>query len=68
MQTETQYQFILNGLVVGKYKSNSIMQFPLLKQIGLDTLLHGLSNSSWNRFLAVLDHMDSTRLSQGRDA
>lgn len=44
------------------------MQFPLLKQIGLDTLLHRLSNSSRNRFLAVLDHMASTRLSQGRDA
>lgn len=68
VQTETQYQFILNGLVAGNYKSNSFMQFPLLKQMGLDTLLHGLSNSSRNRFLAVLDHMASTRLSQGRDA
>lgn len=68
VQTETQYRFILNGLVAGNYKSNSFMQFPLLKQMGLDTLLHGLSNSSRNRFLAVLDHMASTRLSQGRDA
>lgn len=68
VQTESQYRFILKGLVAGNYKSNAFMQFPLLKQMGLDTVLHGLSNSSRNKFLSVLDHMASTRLSQGRDA
>lgn len=68
VQTQSRYQFILKGLVAGNYKSNAFMQFPLLKELGLDTVLHGLSRSSRNRFLAVLDQMVSTRLSQGRDA
>lgn len=68
VQMESQYRFILKGLVAGNYKSNVFMQFPLLKQMGLDTVLQRLSNSSWNGFLSVLDYMVSTRLSQGRDA
>lgn len=68
VQTEPQYRFILRGLVAGNFQSNTFMQFPLLKQTGLNTLLRGLGNSSRNKFLSTLDHMASTRLSQGRDA
>lgn len=68
VQTQTDHRFILKGLVAGNYKSNAFMQFPLLKKAGLDTVLHGLSNSSRNRFLAILEKMASTRLSQGRYA
>ncbi|KAG8158471.1 hypothetical protein KVR01_011593 [Diaporthe batatas] len=68
VQTQDQYQFMLKGLVAGNYKSNAFMQFPLLKQLGLDALLHGLSNSSRNRFLGVINEMASTRLALGRNA
>lgn len=68
VQTEAQYRFILKGLVAGNFQSNTFMQFPLLKQTGLNTVLRGLGNSSRNKFLSTLDHMASTRLSQGRDA
>lgn len=68
VQTQSQYHFMLKGLVAGNYKSNAFMQFPLLKQLGLDAVLHGLGSSSRNRFLGVLDQMASTRLAQGRNA
>lgn len=68
VQTEPRHRFILRGLVAGNYKANAFMQFPRLQQTGVETLLHGLSNSSRTRFLSVMDHMVSTRLSQVRDA
>jgi hypothetical protein len=66
VQTQSWCQFMLKGLVAGNYKSNAFMQFPLLKQLGINAVLCGLSNSSQNRFLAVLTEMASTRISQGK--
>ncbi|KAL1849675.1 hypothetical protein Daus18300_013176 [Diaporthe australafricana] len=68
VQTESRHRFILKGLTAGGFRSNSYMQFPLLKQIGLDILLLGLSYSSRNRFHAFLNEMAGTRLLLGRDS
>ncbi|KAM7184614.1 Cytochrome P450 [Naviculisporaceae sp. PSN 640] len=67
-QTDSKYHFILRGLSAGNYKSNSFMQFPLLKKLKLDSLLHVLSMAQRKRYLRMMETMISQRLAQDTHA
>ncbi|KAM7213830.1 Cytochrome P450 [Rhypophila decipiens] len=67
-QTRGKYQFILKGLKAGNYKSNSFMQFPLLKKLRIDSLLHVLSVAQRTRYMSMMETMISSRLAQDTHA
>ncbi|KAI8963186.1 cytochrome P450 [Daldinia sp. FL1419] len=68
MQTDPTYRFVTRGLSVGTYQMNSIMQWPLLKNLGLHRLLLLVGLGDRAKYLHMLQTMISTRLSQEKHA
>lgn len=68
MQTDPTYRFVTRGLSVGTYQMNSIMQWPLLKNLGLHHLLLLVGYGQRVKYLDTLQTMISTRLFRGKHA
>ncbi|KAI1824076.1 cytochrome P450 [Xylaria intraflava] len=65
MQTDPTYRFMLGGLAVGSYQNNSFMQFPMLKKLGLHTLVPLVAGfASRMKYKNMLQNMITSRLSQ----
>lgn len=67
-QTAPTYRLILKVIGARNYKSNSFMQFPLLKNLVIDSILHVLSVAQRKRYLRVVETMISSRLAQDTHA
>lgn len=68
MQTDPTYRFVLDGISLGTYQNNCFLQFPPLKKLGLHHLLPLLGFSQRIKYLRMMQHMISTRLSQDKHA
>lgn len=68
MQTDPTYRFMLDGISLGTYQNNCFLQFPPLKKLGLHHLLPLLGFSQRIKYLRMMQHMISTRLSQDKHA
>ncbi|KAI1137681.1 cytochrome P450 [Hypoxylon sp. FL0543] len=68
MQTESTNRFVLGGLKIGAFQNNSLMQFPLLKKLGIHHLLPSLGYAERMKYLGLVRHMIGARLSQEKDA
>lgn len=68
MQTDPRYRFVLQGLAISTYQSNSFMQFPALKKLGLHNLLLLAGFSKRMKYRQMLQEMITSRLSQDKHA
>lgn len=68
MQTEPTYRFIIRGTNTGGYRSHCYMQFPALKELGIHYLLLILGLPQRLKYIKMLQHMISTRLSEEKHA
>ncbi|KAJ3567558.1 hypothetical protein NPX13_g6724 [Xylaria arbuscula] len=68
MQTDPTNRFVLKGLAIGAYKNNSWMQWPILKNIRLQTIMTLIGSKSRKMYEELLRQMITGRLSQEKHA
>jgi cytochrome P450 len=67
-QTSPTYRFISKGMTMANYRVNAFIQFPFLKNVVLDSVLHVLSRARRMEYRRTVERMIATRLKMDKHA
>lgn len=68
MQTDPSNRLVLQGLAIGTYRNNSLMQVPAVKKLGLGNLFLLAGYLKRMKYMQMLQEMITSRLSQEKHA